>query len=154
VSGITPSMDEITAVAGNEALEGLLCKIPETEIPNPPALARKVKQDYLKKFGKWSEAGLTWIPAWYAFIEAVKKADSLDPEVVANLLAIKGLEWEMPNGKAMLVKRPDLKNERYVDTCSDMAYGQIKGGKLTFVGRLTLEETISACEKVFGGKWR
>lgn len=154
VSGITPSMEEITAVAGNEALEGLLCKIQETDIPNPPALARKVKQDYLKKYGKWSEAGLTWIPAWYALIEAIKKTDSLDPEVIANHLALKGLEWEMPNGKAMLVKRPDLKNDRYVDTCSDMAYGQIKSGKLVFLGRLNLEETITGCEKVFGGKWR
>jgi hypothetical protein len=35
-----------------------------------------------------------------------------------------------------------------------MHYGQIKNGKLTFIGRLSLDETVSACEKVFGGKWR
>jgi len=154
VSAITPQMDEITAVASNEALEGLLCTMQGTEVPSPSPLAREVKQDYMKKYGKWSEASLTWIPAWYAFIQAIKKADSLDPVVIANLIATKGLEWEIPNGKAMLVKRPDLENNKYCDTCSEMAYGQIKSGKLAYIGRISLDETVSACEKVFGGKWR
>jgi hypothetical protein len=125
-----------------------------TEVPSPSPLAREVKQDYMKKYGKWSEASLTWIPAWYAFIQAIKKADSLDPVVVANLIATKGLEWEIPNGKAMLVKRPDLENNKYCDTCSELAYAQIKSGKLAYIGRISLDETVSACEKVFGGKWR
>jgi ABC-type branched-subunit amino acid transport system substrate-binding protein len=154
VSAITPQMDEITAVASNEALEGLLCTMQGTEVPSPSPLAREVKQDYMKKYGKWSEASLTWIPAWYAFIQAIKKADSLDPVVVANLIATKGLEWEIPNGKAMLVKRPDLENNKYCDTCSELAYAQIKSGKLAYIGRTSLDETVSACEKVFGGKWR
>ena len=154
VSAITPQMDEITAVASNESLEGLLCTIQGTEVPSPSLLAREVKQDYMKKYGKWSEASLTWIPAWYAFIQAIKKADSLDPAVVANLIATKGLEWEIPNGKAMLVKRPDLENNKYCDTCSELAYAQIKSGKLAYIGRISLDETVSACEKVFGGKWR
>jgi branched-chain amino acid transport system substrate-binding protein len=154
VSAITPQMEEITAVASSEALEGLLCTMQGTEVPNPYPLAREVKQDYMKKYGKWSEASLTWIPAWYAFIQAIKRADSMDPEVVANVIAEKGLEWEMPNGKTMLVKRPDLQNSRHCDTCSEMAYGQIKNGKLTYIGRISLGETVSACEKVFGGKWR
>lgn len=154
VSAITPQMDEITAVASNEALEGLLCTMQGTEVPSPSPLAREVKQDYMKKYGKWSEASLTWIPAWYAFIQAIKKADSLDPLVVANLIATKGLEWEIPNGKAMLVKRPDLENNKYCDTCSELAYAQIKSGKLAYIGRISLDEAVSACEKVFGGKWR
>jgi hypothetical protein len=125
-----------------------------TEVPNPYPLAHEVKQDYMKKYGKWSEASLTWIHGWFAFVQAIKKADSLDPEGVANLIATKGLEWGIPNGKAMLVKRPDLGNNRYCDTCSEMAYSQIKNGKLAFIGRIPLDEAVSACEKVFGGKWR
>ncbi len=154
VSAITPQMNEIAAVASNEALEGLLCTMQGTEVPNPSPLAREVKQDYIKKYGKWSEASLTWIPAWYAFIRAIKTADRLDPEGVANWIATKGLEWEIPTGRAMLVKRPDLENNRYCDTCSEMAYGQIKSGKLAYIGRIPLEESVSACEKVFGGKWK
>lgn len=154
ISAITPQMDEITAVASHEALEGLLCTMQGTEVPNPYPLAHEVKQDYMKKYGKWSEASLTWIHGWFAFVQAIKKADSLDPEGVANLIATKGLEWGIPNGKAMLVKRPDLGNNRYCDTCAEMAYSQIKNGKLAFIGRIPLDEAVSACEKVFGGKWR
>lgn len=154
ISAITPQMDEITAVASHEALEGLLCTMQGTEVPNPYPLAHEVKQDYMKKYGKWSEASLTWIHGWFAFVQAIKKAESLDPEVVANLIATKGLEWGIPNGKAMLVKRPDLGNNRYCDTCAEMAYSQIKNGKLAFIGKIPLDEAVSACEKVFGGKWR
>ena len=154
ISGITPSMEEIAAVASKEAMEGIICKLPETELSNPPPLARQVKQDYVKRYGKWSEASLSWIPGWYAFLQAVKKADTLDTEVIAAMLSTKGLDWEMPNGKAMLVKRPDLKNDKFCDTCSDQTYGQIRNGKLVYLGKLGVDESIKACEKVFGGGWR
>jgi len=154
VSGITPQIEEIKAVASNEAIEGLLCKMPETELPSPPPLARAIKQDYTNKYGKWSDASLSWIPGWYAFIAALKKMDSTDPEVIANLIAEKGLDWEMPNGKFTLVKRPDLKNSRFADTCAEQIYGKFVNGKLTYMGKLSLDEVIGACEKVFGGKWK
>jgi branched-chain amino acid transport system substrate-binding protein len=154
ISAITPQMEEISAVASKEAIEGLLCKIPETDVPNPSVLAVSVKHEYMKKYGTWSEASLTWIPAWYAFIEAIKKTDSADPEVIANFMTTKGLQWDMPNGKAMLVKRPDLKNTQYTDTCSEQSYGQIKDGKLTFAGKVSLDDVVGSCEKVFGGAWK
>ena len=154
VSGITPQIEEIKSVASNEAIEGLLCKMPETELPSPPALARTIKQDYTNKYGKWSDASLSWIPGWYAFVAALKKADSTDPDVIANLIAEKGLDWEMPNGKFTLVKRPDLKNSRYTDTCAEQIYGKFVSGKLIYIGKLSLDEVIGSCEKVFGGKWK
>ena len=49
ISAINPKMAEVTAVAGNDALEGLVCKMPDTELPNPPPLAKAVKEDYVKK---------------------------------------------------------------------------------------------------------
>jgi hypothetical protein len=60
----------------------------------------------------------------------------------------------MPNGKFTLVKRPDLKNSRYTDTCAEQIYGKFVSGKLTYVGKLSLDEVIGSCEKVFGGKWK
>jgi branched-chain amino acid transport system substrate-binding protein len=155
VSGLAPVMEEVAAVASPEAMEGLLCKAWETDMPNPSKIALALKQDYLKKYGgKWTETSFTWISSWYAFIAALRAADSVDPTVVASTIATKGMSWELPNGTAILVKRPDLKNNRYVDTCASLSFAQLKKGKPVFIGKVSLDESITACEKVFGGKWR
>jgi len=154
ISAINPKMAEVTAVAGNEALEGLVAKLPDTELPDPPPLAKAVKEAYIKKYGKWSDASIAWIPAWFALIAAMKKADSLDTETIADLIATKGLQWQRPDGATMLVRRPDLKNNRYCDSCAEAGYSQFKNGKVVPVGRVALNDVVSACEKVFGGSWR
>jgi ABC-type branched-subunit amino acid transport system substrate-binding protein len=154
ISAINPKMAEVTSVAGNDALEGLVCKMPDTELPNPPPLARAVKEDYIKKYGKWSDASIPWIPAWFALLAAIKNADSLEPEAIADLIAAKGLQWQRPDGAATMVRRPDLGNNRYCDSCAEAAYAQVKTGKLDPIGRVPLNEVIGACEKVFGGSWK
>jgi hypothetical protein len=154
ISAIAPKMDEITAVASNEALEGLLCRQYQTDLPDPPPIAKKFKDDYARKYGKWSDACFPWIPAWQALLAAFKKADSVDPTVVADMIASKGLEWDRIDGKATMVKRPDLNNTKYVDSVAEATYGQIKNGKIVPVGGLSLDEAVAACEKVFGGSWK
>jgi len=153
ISAMTPKMDEVTAVAPKEALEGVLATMTATEIPNPPPLAKEFKQAYMKKYGTWSTASLTWIPGWYAFVEAVKKANSIDPQVVAEVISKEGLEWDCPTYKARLVKRPDLGSNRYCDVVGASCYGQIKDGKMIFVGKPALKDVINACEKLYGGSW-
>lgn len=150
ISAINPKMEEVKAVTSIESLEGLLAKMPDTELPNPPPVAKAFKDAVIKKYGKWSDSSIPWIPAWFAFIEAIKKADSVDPTVIADYLAKNGLEWQRVDGKAMMIKRPDLKNTKYCDSISESQYGQIKDGKLVPVTRLTLSEVVAACEKVFG----
>jgi hypothetical protein len=53
-----------------------------------------------------------------------------------------------------MVRRPDLGNNRYCDSCAEAAYAQVKTGKLDPIGRVPLNEVIGACEKVFGGSWK
>jgi len=154
LSAIAPKMDEVTAVASNEALEGLLCSQYRTDLAEPPPIAKKFKDDYTRKYGKWSDASFPWIPAWSALLAAIKKADSIDPTVIADMLASKGLEWVRNDRKAMMVKRPDLNNTKYVDSVAEGVYGQIKNGKIVPVGDLSLDEVVAACEKVFGGNWK
>jgi ABC-type branched-subunit amino acid transport system substrate-binding protein len=143
-------MVEVKAVASNEALEGLLAKMGDTELSNPPAVARAFKERFTKTYGKWSEASLAWIPAWFALIEAMKKTDSVDPTVIADYLKKNGLEWQRVDGKARFIRRPDQKNTQYCDSISEAQYGLVKNGEMVPVTRLTLPEVLAACEKVFG----
>jgi hypothetical protein len=78
----------------------------------------------------------------------------VDPTVIADMLGSKGLTWETINGRARMVRRPDLNNPRYVDSVQEFSYAQIKNGKIVPVGKVDLDESLAACEKVFGGDWR
>ncbi|MGD0234361.1 MAG: ABC transporter substrate-binding protein [Syntrophorhabdales bacterium] len=154
LSAIAPKLDEVMQVASVEALEGLLCQIKPTELPNPPPMAKKFKEDFTKAYGKWSEAAFPWIPAWPALLEAFKKADSADPTAVADYIAAKGLFWDRVDGPARMVRRPDLGNTKYCDSVAEAMYGQIKNEKIVYIATLSRDEVVAACEKVFGPGWK
>jgi len=154
VSPMQPNLIEVLAVTPKESMENLISIIPATDVPNPSEMANKYKADWVAKYGQWSSASLNWIPAFYAFIEAVKKADSVDAETVAAYLSANGVQWESPNGKGMLVKRPDLKADRFCDTCASLDFGIFKNGKYEYLGTLSPEESLKANETAFGGTWK
>ncbi|MGA2107985.1 MAG: ABC transporter substrate-binding protein [Syntrophorhabdales bacterium] len=154
VSAIAPNMEEVMQVASWEAMDGLLFSINQPELPNPSPVAKKFREDYTKTYGKWAPSSVIWIPPWPALIAAFKQADSVDPTVIADMLGSKGLTWETINGRARMVRRPDLNNPRYVDSVQEFSYAQIKNGKIVPVGKVDLDESLAACEKVFGGDWR
>jgi branched-chain amino acid transport system substrate-binding protein len=154
IAAIAPKRDEVMQVASVEALEGLLCNVKPTELPNPPPVAKKFKEDFTKAYGKWSEAAFPWIPAWPALLEAFKKADSVDPTTVADYIASKGLFWDRIDGPARMVRRPDLGNTKYCDSVSEGQYGQVKKGKIVYVATVSRDEAVAACEKVFGAGWK
>jgi ABC-type branched-subunit amino acid transport system substrate-binding protein len=154
LAAIAPKLDEVMQVASVEALEGLLCNVKPTELPNPPPIPKKFKEDFTKAYGKWSEAAFPWIPAWPALLEAFKKADSVDPTTVADYIASKGLFWDRVDGPARMVRRPDLGNTKYCDSVSESQYGQVRNGKIVYVATVTRDEAVAACEKVFGPGWK
>jgi branched-chain amino acid transport system substrate-binding protein len=154
LAAIAPKLDEVMQVASVEALEGLLCNVKPTEFPNTPPVAKKFKEDFIKAYGKWSEAAFPWIPAWPALLEAFKKADSVDPTTVADYIASKGLFWDRVDGPARMVRRPDLGNTKYCDSVSESQYGQVKNGKIVYVATVSRDEAVAACEKVFGPGWK
>jgi branched-chain amino acid transport system substrate-binding protein len=155
ISPMQPNMVEVLAVAPKESMEGLISILSPMEIPQPAEISMKYKADWTAKYGTWSVASLNWIPAFYAFVEAVKQADSLDPQTVSDYLSTKGVQWESPNGKAMLVKRPDYKNDRFCDTCAAMDFGVYKNGKYEYLATVTAEESLKANEAAFGGgQWK
>ena len=99
MSAITPKMAEVTAVAGNEALEGLVCKMPDTELPNPPPLACFKKTVMSKNTGNGPMQASRGSPPGMFFLAAVKKAkSSFDTEVIADVVATQGLQWQRPDG--------------------------------------------------------
>jgi len=154
ISPMPPNWVEVLAVTPKESMEGLVSILPATEVDNPSPIAKKFKADWKAKYGDWSTASLIWINAFYAFIEAIKKADSVDPQVVANFVSTKGISWDSPNGKAMLVKRPDLKADRFCDICAQLDFSIYKSGEIKYLGTISPEESLEANQTAFGGQWK
>jgi branched-chain amino acid transport system substrate-binding protein len=154
VSPMAPNPTEIFAVAPKESMEGLISVMASADIPNPTPLAQQYKDAWTAKYGAWSNVSLNWIPAFYAFVEAIKKADSVDPQVIATYLSSNGLSWQGPSGSAILVKRPDFKNDRFCDTCASLDFGIFKSGKYEYLGTVSAEESLKANQDAFGGVWK
>ncbi len=151
ITAINPRWNEVREVAGNDAMEGILHKLPDTEMAEMPPAAKAFKEAFTSKYGKWSDASLPWIPAWYALIAAIEKADSVDSTVIAKMIEEKGLEWQRVDGMARMVRRPDQGNLQYCDSVAETAYAQIRDGKVVPLGRLSVVDVMAANERVFGG---
>jgi branched-chain amino acid transport system substrate-binding protein len=144
--------DIVNALGKQAAEEMIVMIIDPTVIPNPPFLAGPFRKAYIEKYGEWEIDGLRWIDGWFYFIEAVKKADSLDPDAIVD--AMQGLSVETIFGDSRMCRRPDLGNNRYVDCSTTKFFGQVKNGEVVYLDRVAAIEGIRMAEKIFDkGKW-
>ena len=146
--------DEVMSVCPKEAIEGFMFKYNDRSLlPSAPAPALEVKKAYVAKYGKWDPTGMSWVTPWYAFLAAVKKANSLETEQVRA--AMNKLEFVGIDGKMLMIKRPDLGTSRYADVLKEEHIGAVKDGKGAYGGKISIEETKVFTEKVFGhkGEW-
>jgi hypothetical protein len=89
------------------------------------------------------------------FIAVVQRADSLEADDILAVIR-NGLTFKNLFGGAMLIKRPDLGNNRYVATLTEQGVGRYENGKLVFKDLVSLEEEIKVIEAVLGypGQWK
>ena len=142
--------------AGGAAVEGLICVFADTtQLPDVPALAANMKKVYTAAYGDWIPASAKWIDSFYLFVNAVKKADSLDPDEINAALA-NGLQYDGFMGPYTMIKRPDVGGTRYCDVISQTAVGVVKSGVITLAKLYTPDEGLKAQEKVLGhvGEWQ
>jgi branched-chain amino acid transport system substrate-binding protein len=147
---ISVALPEIVEKLGKEVVEGA-----ETEqIKDPseftwaPKLLLELRKNYEKKYGVWENDAIGWTGGWYVFQALVKKAGSLDPDVLMD--ARDGLEFDCLWGRGKLVPRLDMNNSRYVEAVYPKYMGVIKDGKLVHLGTLTVESTLKAAEELYG----
>lgn len=147
-------MDEVLPVAGKAPMEGLYLSWPDnSDLPEPPMPAAKLRKLYEAKYGAWCSTALTWVNSWFQFITAIKKADSIETKDV--LAAMNGLVFEGTLGRCQMHKRPDLGNSRYVNVITPSWLGQVRDGKMELVEATSLDTTKKALETMYGhkGQW-
>jgi ABC-type branched-subunit amino acid transport system substrate-binding protein len=146
------TVPDIVNACGKEAVEGMVVMMLDpTVIPDPPPLSLPFRKAYTEKYGEWEIDGLRIFEGWYYFIAALKRANSLEPDDIAE--AMQGLSVETVLGTSRMCRRPDLGNSRYVDIASMKYMGRVKRGEVVYVDRVTPIEAIKLAEKIYGGKW-
>ena len=141
-------LPDLVKAVGKGVLEGGFGQIDDASIiPSPPPDVVQYRKDYERRYGKWHYESLPWDPAWYFLMQAIKAADSLDPDDI--LAAIKpdlGLYWPWA-GKCIPIKRRDLGVDKYRDCVYGSYLGVVRDGKMVFTEKVRAETVLEIAEK-------
>jgi branched-chain amino acid transport system substrate-binding protein len=134
-------------VAPAQVLEGFVSGMYVTETePAITATAEQFKQLWIAKYGKWTNP-LTLFTSEYACIKAgLIKAGSTDTDKVSDAIA-SGLTYLTPTGDGKMISRPDLGNNRTVDSVSDYYLKKIQGGKAQLIATISVDQAIKYFDK-------
>jgi branched-chain amino acid transport system substrate-binding protein len=134
-----------------EQVEGMIGSAYELEQQPMPAVAKEFLDAYLAKYPRdYPEP--TGANMLYILVKALEKAGSVDPEKVAAVLHQEGASYESPVGKGIMIKRPDLGNNTYVDTVVGLSIKKIEGGKATILHVMSPEEAYGYTKTSLGWK--
>jgi len=145
--GLTAS--HVLHFAPIEAIEGFLGGMNDTELEDPPPVAKAYIDAYTAKNGKWTDPDVLFLTTWYLLMAGIEKAQSVDPEKVKAALD-KGITFVSANGEAMTVTRPDEGNNRICDIVMAWNVKTITGGKAKKIDYIAVEEAYEFNKKFRG----
>ncbi len=130
-----------------EALEGYIDWAAPKEF-DPPAteMAKDWLDAWTAKYGEWE--GQDHFDAMYAGLKAaIQEAGSLDVDEVATAI-FDGLKFDCASGTFQMITRPDLGNNRTVDSVRTVFLKQIVNGKAELMATISVEEALSFFQEI------
>lgn len=132
-----------------EALEGFINMAWAVEFDNPPTeQARAFKKAWIEKYGKWDAPDIHNTANYACIRAALEKAGSLDVDKVADAIS-SGLKFEGPTAKFEMIDRPDLGNNRTVDSIASYYFKEVKGGKPVEIYNVSFDEALTYFREAF-----
>lgn len=137
---MTASTSILQKVMSAETLEGLICCAIPTEFDPPlTQVAKDFKDAWIAEYGSWTDPNILAALPYWCWRAALQNAGSIDPNEVAAVLD-NGMSYETPYGGTMMVSRPDVGNDRTVDSMSVTYVKQILSGEPILLAAISLEE--------------
>jgi branched-chain amino acid transport system substrate-binding protein len=121
----------VAGIAGAENIEGMWVH-GYVETPLPEAV-KSWQERYTKKYGTWNATSIDFANPAFAFVAAVKQAQSLDPEKVAE--ALHTMEFDNLWGKAHFGGKSYYGIDNQIIYA--MPFSEVKNGKATKIVQLT-----------------
>ena len=122
--------------------EGFITGMYATEME--PALtptAQDFKKLWIAKYGTWADPMIVNTPEYSCLKAALLKAGSLDTDKISDVIA-NGLEFSSPTGDGKMVSRPDIGNNRTVDSISTYYMKQITNGKPKLLATISADDAL------------
>ena len=133
----------LSQTMSQQALEGFVCMASPTEFDPPPTQqAKDIKDAWTKKYGKWTEPNISVADDYLCLKAAVEKAGSLDSDAIAGLLS-NGMKYDSLNGQSQMVSRPDLGNNKTVDSVATFYIKQVQNGKAQLLATISVDDAIT-----------
>ena len=133
-----------TQVMAPEALDGFICGMYVTESdPAQTETAQHYKELWTAKYGEWTDPLTIGTSTYSALKAALIKAGATDPDKVSEALAT-GLEFSSPSGDGKMISRPDLGNERTVDSVATYYMKQFKGNTSSLLATIKADDALTA----------
>ncbi|OGO14879.1 MAG: hypothetical protein A2Z02_05185 [Chloroflexi bacterium RBG_16_48_7] len=131
-----------------QMIEGMMGIATATEF-EPPATntAKEIIEAYTAVNGKWDSPDLTPLTVFYALTAALQKAGSLDTDRVAEVLG-NGLEFDVSEGTARMIARPDLGINRTIDCVMTNYIKKVNNGKATLFNKVGIDEANGYIQKI------
>lgn len=140
------------ALAQAANVEGVLMGAGPVEFDPPlTQMAKDFKDAWLAKYGKWEGPELMGVGSYAALRAALQQTNSLDTDKLADLLS-NGMKYDSPTGSGQMVSRPDLGNNRTVDSVTTTYIKTIKNGKPELIATIPVEEGIEYFRLAFPTK--
>jgi branched-chain amino acid transport system substrate-binding protein len=139
----TATYEVLKTIVSADAAEGMINGAWPVEFdPASTDFAIKFKAAWVAKYGKWESPEVLYTGYYSCLRAALPAAGSLDVDAVAATIS-KGLKYEGPCGAMVMISRPDLGNDRTVDSAITCYLKQIESGKVTLIDTLSAEQAIS-----------
>jgi branched-chain amino acid transport system substrate-binding protein len=141
------ALDTFKQFVSVDVLEGFITGMSTTESdPAATATAQHFKELWIAKYGNWTAPTIISTGLYQPLITALKKAGSLDTAKVSDTLA-SGLEFSSVSGDGKMISRPDIGNERTVDSISTYYVKQIVDGKIKLLATISSDEALELFRK-------
>jgi len=139
---MTASLTTFSSVMPAEMLEGLISGTSATEFdPALTTTAQEFKEAWIAEYDKWENPDVMGTCNYTCFKAAYQQAGSLDADKVAAVI-FDGLKFDSAIGAGQMISRPDLGNERTVDSAGVTYIKQIKGGAISLIATVDIDEAL------------
>jgi branched-chain amino acid transport system substrate-binding protein len=129
------------------ALDGFICGAYPFEFDSLSNSSEDFKNLWIAKYGKWESPRIASCPLYPCLTAALGQAGSTDTDKVAAVIS-NGLKFNTPIGSGIMISRPDLGNERTVDSICEYYIKQIKGGQVKLLGTISIDEGLKYFQQI------
>jgi branched-chain amino acid transport system substrate-binding protein len=142
--GLIP--EQYKKVVPLDQLEGAIFPVEGIQMADPRPIGKELIDAYVAKNGKWDSPAAYSVGGFYMLLAAMKQAQSIDTNKVAAAIA-NGLKFDSPQGPVLMISRPDMGNNRTVESLYETYIHTVEKGKVKLLATVSVEEGLGYINK-------